>query len=87
MNMDFKRKLSIPMEIKDLFPLTENMRRIKEERDQEIRDIFSGKSQKCLLIIGPCSADNEISVMDYLTRLAGVRSYAGNPGHRSDQRG
>ena len=47
MNMDFKRKLSIPMEIKDLFPLTENMRRIKEERDQEIRDIFSGKSQKC----------------------------------------
>lgn len=73
MNMDFKRKLSIPKEIKELFPLTDNMRRIKEERDREIRDIFSGKSPKRLLIIGPCSADNEISVMDYLTRLAGVQ--------------
>lgn len=73
MNMDFKRKLSIPKEIKELFPLTDNMRRIKEERDREIRDIFSGKSPKRLLIIGPCSADNENSVMDYLTRLAGVQ--------------
>ena len=73
MNMDFKRKLAIPMEVKEMYPLTGTMSMIKEERDAEIRKIFSGKSDKILLIIGPCSADNETSVMDYLERLAGVQ--------------
>jgi 3-deoxy-7-phosphoheptulonate synthase len=71
--MDFKRKLAIPMEVKEMYPLTGTMSMIKEERDAEIRKIFSGKSDKILLIIGPCSADNETSVMDYLERLAGVQ--------------
>ena len=73
MNMDFKRKLAIPMEVKEMYPLTGNMSAIKEERDAEIRKIFSGRSDKLLLIIGPCSADNETSVMDYLERLAGIQ--------------
>ena len=73
MNMDFKRKLAIPIEVKEMYPLTGTMSMIKEERDAEIRKIFSGKSDKILLIIGPCSADNETSVMDYLERLAGVQ--------------
>lgn len=73
MNMDFKRKLTIPMEIKEQFPSSANMRRIKEERDREIMDIFTGRSDKVLLIIGPCSADNEDSVLDYVNRLAPVQ--------------
>lgn len=73
MNMNFKRKLAIPMEVKEKYPLTGNMNRIKEERDKEIRRIFSGESSKLLLIIGPCSADHEDSVLDYLERLAGIQ--------------
>lgn len=73
MNMDFKRKLAIPMEVKEMYPLTGNISRIKEERDAEIQKIFTGKSDKLLLIIGPCSADNEDSVLDYMERLAGVQ--------------
>ena len=73
MNMDFKRKLSIPMEVKEMYPLTGNISKIKEERDAEIRRIFQGESDRLLLIIGPCSADNEVSVMDYMERLARVQ--------------
>ena len=73
MNIDFKRKLAIPMEVKEMYPLTGNISRIKEERDAEIQKIFTGKSDKLLLIIGPCSADNEDSVLDYMERLAGVQ--------------
>ena len=73
MNMEFKRKLAIPMEVKEMYPLTGNIMKIKEERDAEIQKIFTGKSDKLLLIIGPCSADNEDSVLDYMERLAGVQ--------------
>ena len=73
MNMEFKRKLAIPMKVKEMYPLTGNIGRIKEERDAQIRSIFEGKSDKLLLIIGPCSADNEESVLDYVERLADVQ--------------
>lgn len=73
MNIDFKKKLTIPMEVKEMYPLTKEMKRIKEERDDEIKKIFSGESDRLLLIIGPCSADNEDSVMDYLERLAKIQ--------------
>ena len=73
MNMDFKRKLAIPMEVKEMYPLTGNISKIKEERDAEIKKIFSGEEDKLILIIGPCSADNEDSVLDYMTRLAQVQ--------------
>lgn len=73
MAMNFKRKLPIPQEIKKMHPLSEEITQIKAQRDREIADIFTGKSDKFILIIGPCSADNEESVMDYIYRLARVQ--------------
>ncbi|MGN0699571.1 MAG: 3-deoxy-7-phosphoheptulonate synthase, partial [Oscillospiraceae bacterium] len=73
MSMHFNRKLPIPKEIKELYPLSEDIKRVKAERDAMIADVFTGKSDKFLLIIGPCSADNEESVMDYTHRLARVQ--------------
>ena len=69
MNMEFVRKLMIPKEIKENYPVTEEMARIKAERDEEIKNIFEGKSDKLLLVIGPCSADREDAVLDYISRL------------------
>lgn len=73
MSMNFKRKLPIPLEIKKMYPLSGDITKVKEERDRQIADIFTGKSDKFILIIGPCSADNEESVMDYIYRLAKVQ--------------
>ena len=73
MNMDFEKKLTIPMEAKAMYPLSLQLAEIVEKRAAEIRDIISGQSDKLLLIIGPCSADNEDSVMDYLGRLRTVQ--------------
>ena len=70
MNMNFERKLSIPMEVKEMYPLTGDMAKIVDSRAQEIKNILSGKSDKLILVIGPCSADNEDSVIDYISRLA-----------------
>ena len=68
-NLKFYRKLPIPKEIKEQMPLKEEFKRIRSERLEEMRAIFEGRSSKLLLIIGPCSADNEISVLDYFSRL------------------
>ena len=73
MNMNFERKLSIPMEVKEMYPLTGDMAKIVDTRAQEIKNILSGKSDKLILVIGPCSADNEDSVIDYISRLAKVQ--------------
>ena len=73
MNCEFKRKLPIPMEVKEKYPLTEEMKLVKEKRDAEIKKVLSGESDKFLLIVGPCSADYENSVMDYITRLQPVQ--------------
>lgn len=73
MNMNFKRKLPIPMEIKEQFPLTAKMSEQKERNDIEIKNVFTGKSDKIILVIGPCSADTKESVLDYISRLAEVR--------------
>ena len=73
MNMDFKRKLPIPMEVKEMYPLTGDLSDIVEKRTTELKSIFEGKSSKLVLIIGPCSADNEDSVIDYITRLVPVQ--------------
>ncbi len=70
MQMNFLRKLPTPAELKKQFPLSEKIVQIKENRDREIADIFTGKSDRFLMIIGPCSADNEESVLDYMHRLA-----------------
>ncbi len=73
MAMEFKRKLPIPMKIKEQYPISEKAKKIKKERDQLIKDVITGKSDKFLAVIGPCSADNETAVCDYVERLAGVQ--------------
>ncbi len=73
MQMEFKRKLPIPQEIKREFPLSREIQRVKEERDKTIGDIFCGRDDRFLLLIGPCSADREDAVLDYMTRLARVQ--------------
>lgn len=73
MGMIFNRKLPIPQEIKKLYPLTEKIAKTKEKKDKEIADIFTGKDNRLLLIIGPCSADKEEPVMDYINRLARIQ--------------
>ena len=70
--MQMIRELPTPQALKQQFPLDPSVAPIKEKRDAEIADIFSGKSDKFLLIIGPCSADNEEAVLDYMNRLARV---------------
>lgn len=69
MNMIFERKLTIPKEIKEQYPLSDDMAKIVKDRAVEINDIFTGKSDKFVLVIGPCSADSEESVIDYISRL------------------
>ena len=69
-NMIFKRKLPIPKEIKEQYPLTAGLAQVKARRDKEITDVFTGKSDKMVLIIGPCSADREDAVLEYCERLA-----------------
>ena len=73
MNCEFKRKLPIPMKIKEMYPVTEQMKADFEARDIEIKKVLSGESDKFLLIIGPCSADYEESVMDYISRLCPIQ--------------
>lgn len=69
-NMIFKRKLPIPKEIKEQYPLTAELSQVKARRDKEIADVFTGKSGRMVLIIGPCSADREDAVLEYCERLA-----------------
>ena len=72
-NMHFKRKLPIPMDIKSQYPLTPELFQVKAARDGLIRDVFTGKSDQMILIIGPCSADREDAVLHYCERLAGLQ--------------
>lgn len=73
MDMDFERKLAIPMEVKEMYPLTGKISAIVEKKISEINQILSGESDRLLLIVGPCSADNEDSVIDYISRLCPVQ--------------
>ena len=69
MSMQFYRKLPIPKDIKEQYPISEKMAEVKAKRDEEIKNVFEGKSDKFLLIIGPCSADHPEPVLDYISRL------------------
>jgi 3-deoxy-7-phosphoheptulonate synthase len=73
MNMEFKRRLPEPREVMDMYPVSEEMRTQKEKNDREIRRVFTGESDKLILVIGPCSADREDAVLDYISRLRGVQ--------------
>ncbi|HDO23234.1 MAG TPA: 3-deoxy-7-phosphoheptulonate synthase [Nitrospirae bacterium] len=77
--MGFKYLHKIPeaKEILEAIPLPDNLKKIKSERDREIRAIFEGKSDKFILIIGPCSAHDEDAVCDYISRLAGLQDEVG----------
>ncbi len=73
MAMIFERKLPIPKEVKEQYPLSAELEKVVNKRAEEISDIFTGKSDRLALIIGPCSADNEDSVIDYISRLRTVQ--------------
>ena len=73
MGFTFLKKLPTPAEIRNQYPIDAAIQELKAKRDQEIRDVFTGKSDKFLAIIGPCSADNEDAVCDYLLRLRKVQ--------------
>ena len=70
--MIFERKLPIPKKVKREFPLTERMVQVKAARDEEIKAVFAGRSDKFLLIVGPCSADHNEPVLEYISRLRKV---------------
>ncbi|MBO4213019.1 MAG: 3-deoxy-7-phosphoheptulonate synthase [Clostridia bacterium] len=69
MNMKFYRKLPIPKEIKELYPLTPDAAAVKADVDAKIKDVFEGKSDKFIVIVGPCSADKKEPVLEYLGKL------------------
>ncbi len=73
MSIKFKRRLPIPKEVKEMYPVSEAAAKVKKALDCQIADIFTGKSDKKLLIIGPCSADREDAVFEYCTRLRKVQ--------------
>ena len=72
MQMTFQRKLPIPKEVKEEFPLSEKMAQVKAQRDAEIKAVFDRSSDKFILIIGPCSADHREPVLEYISRLRKV---------------
>ena len=69
MQMNFHRKLPIPQEVKQEYPLTERMSQVKSARDESIRAVFDGSLDKFILVIGPCSADHSEPVLEYISRL------------------
>lgn len=73
LSIHYKKQMISPEKLQELYPLTEEQKMAKEELDAEIRDIITGKSDKFLVIIGPCSADHEDSVCEYLSRLAKIQ--------------
>ena len=78
MSMHFEKKLPIPAEIKKQYPLSEKVRAIKQDRDAQIRKVFTGEDDRFVLIIGPCSADIQESVLEYTGRLAEVQEKVGD---------
>lgn len=72
MSFEYIRRLPTPDEIREEFPFPAHLTELKKKRDEEIRKVLTGESNKFLVIIGPCSADNEDSVCDYVSRLARI---------------
>lgn len=70
MSFEFIEKLPTPAEIRQQYPISDRVKEIKEKRDTMIRRVFTGESEKFIVIIGPCSADNEDAVCDYINRLS-----------------
>ncbi len=72
MSFEFIKKLPTPAEIREEYPVPQELKALKQARDEEIKDVITGKSNKFLVITGPCSADNETAVCDYVSRLARI---------------
>lgn len=72
-NLIFHRKLPIPKEIKAEFPISESLSALRKKQIEQMSDIFEGRSSRLLLVIGPCSADSEAPVLEYITRLREVQ--------------
>lgn len=73
MSFNFVKKLPTPSQIREQYPVSDEIIKTKKMRDEMIRKVFTGESDKFLVIIGPCSADNEDAVLDYVNRLAAVQ--------------
>ena len=73
MSFKFLKKVISPSELLQMYPIPEKDALVKKERDNQIKKVFTGVSDKFIVIIGPCSADNEDSVCDYISRLAKVQ--------------
>ena len=73
MSFTYLKPMPSPEEVKDMLPMTSKMQQIKKQNDSEIADIITGKDSRVLAIIGPCSADNEDSVIEYVSRLAPIQ--------------
>ena len=73
MQMIFHRQLPVPQEVKADYPLTERMVQVKKERDAAIKSVFDGQSDKFILVIGPCSADHQEPVLEYISRLRSIQ--------------
>lgn len=73
MNLEFKRKLPTLQEIKAMYPIDDTLAEFKKETDRTLKNIFEGKDDRLLLVIGPCSADREDAVLDYIGRLRTVQ--------------
>ena len=78
MGIKYIEELSTPQKLKEKYPVTTKVKEIKEKRDLEIKNILAGKSEKFLLIIGPCSADCEESVLEYTKRLSDINEKVKN---------
>ena len=74
MSFEYVREIPQPKEILETMSLTADMTAMKKKRDQDIADVFSGKTNKLILVIGPCSAHDEDAVCDYISRLARVQA-------------
>ena len=73
MKMNFIKKLALPVEVKEMCPLTGKMGDLVDKKKAELEEVFAGRSGKLILIIGPCSADREDSVIDYISRLCPIQ--------------
>ena len=72
MAMKINKELPLPAELKREYPLADKLAKLKEGRDREIRAVFTGQSDKFIVLVGPCSADNENAVCEYVCRLAAL---------------
>ena len=73
MKMNFIKKLALPVEVKEMCPLTGKMGDLVDTKKAQLESVFEGRSDKLILIIGPCSADREDSVIDYISRLCPIQ--------------